>query len=80
MLYDCVIADMCLSSAEAEDEPQSRTKLMRLLDSVTDALVWAISKLGLSFQQRSTRLAHLLMLLSHIRHVRYRVSAYSMKL
>ncbi|KAF7690266.1 estrogen receptor 2a [Silurus meridionalis] len=62
-------SNMCLSSPEADDDPQSRTKLMQLLDSVTDALVWAISKMGLSFQQRSTRLAHLLMLLSHIRHV-----------
>ncbi|TSK58057.1 Estrogen receptor beta-1 [Bagarius yarrelli] len=62
-------SNMCLSSAEADHEPQSKTKLMQLLDSVTDALVWAISKMGLNFQQRSTRLAHLLMLLSHIRHV-----------
>uniref|UniRef100_A0A8B9LTJ4 Estrogen receptor 2a n=1 Tax=Astyanax mexicanus TaxID=7994 RepID=A0A8B9LTJ4_ASTMX len=64
-------SNMCLSSAEGGEELQSRTKLLQLLDSVTDALVWAISKTGLSFQQRSARLAHLLMLLSHIRHVRY---------
>ncbi|XP_062858289.1 estrogen receptor 2a [Trichomycterus rosablanca] len=62
-------SNMCLSSAEGEDEPHSRMKLMQLLDSVTDALVWAISKMGLNFQQRSARLAHLLMLLSHIRHL-----------
>ncbi|KAI4890798.1 hypothetical protein NFI96_001406 [Prochilodus magdalenae] len=62
-------SNMCLSSAEGGEEPQSRTKLLQLLDSVTDALVWAISKTGLSFQQRSARLAHLLMLLSHIRHL-----------
>lgn len=37
-----------------------------------DALVWAISKLGLSTQQQTLRLGHLTMLLSHIRHVRYR--------
>lgn len=67
----CVIADMCLSSSEGGEELQSRSKLLCLLDSVTDALVWAISKTGLNFQQRSTRLAHLLMLLSHIRHLRY---------
>uniref|UniRef100_A0A8C0YVT1 Estrogen receptor 2a n=2 Tax=Cyprinus carpio TaxID=7962 RepID=A0A8C0YVT1_CYPCA len=60
---------MCLSSSEGGEELQSRSKLLCLLDSVTDALVWAISKTGLSFQQRSTRLAHLLMLLSHIRHL-----------
>lgn len=68
----CVIADMCLSSSEGGEELQRRSKLLCLLDSVTDALVWAISKTGLSFQQRSTRLAHLLMLLSHIRHLRYK--------
>ncbi|XP_030627113.1 estrogen receptor 2a [Chanos chanos] len=61
-------SNLCLSSSEGE-ELQSRTKVMRLLDSVTDALVWAISKTGLSFQQRSTRQARLLMLLSHIRHL-----------
>ncbi|XP_051954267.1 estrogen receptor beta-1 isoform X2 [Xyrauchen texanus] len=62
-------SNMCLSSSEGGEELQSRSKLLCLLDSVTDALVWAISKTGMSFQQRSTRLAHLLMLLSHIRHV-----------
>ncbi len=71
-LHFCVIADMCLSSSEGGEELQSRSKLLGMLDSVTDALVWVISKTGLSFQQRSTRLAHLLMLLSHIRHLRYR--------
>lgn len=72
-LWTCVIVDMCLGSSEGGEDLQSRSKLLCLLDSVTDALVWAISKTGLSFQQRSTRLAHLLMLLSHIRHVRYSV-------
>nr|ADC80695.1 estrogen receptor beta [Cirrhinus molitorella] len=62
-------SNMCLSSSEGAEELQSRSKLLCLLDSVTDALVWAISKTGMSFQQRSTRLAHLLMLLSHVRHV-----------
>nr|AAK16742.1 estrogen receptor beta [Danio rerio] len=62
-------SNMCLGSSEGGEDLQSRSKLLCVLDSVTDALVWAISKTGLSFQQRSTRLAHLLMLLSHIRHV-----------
>ncbi|XP_046904559.1 estrogen receptor 2b [Hypomesus transpacificus] len=62
-------SNMCTSSPETAEEQESRGKLLRLLDSVTDALVWTISKLGLSFQQQSARLAHLLMLLSHIRHV-----------
>ncbi|XP_069017741.1 estrogen receptor 2a [Embiotoca jacksoni] len=62
-------SNMCLSSSEGSEEPQSRSKLLRLLDAVTDALVWAIAKTGLTFRQQYTRLAHLLMLLSHIRHV-----------
>lgn len=62
-------SNMCLSSSEGGDELQRRSKLLCLLDGVTDSLVWAIAKRGHSFQQQSTRLAHLLMLLSHIRHV-----------
>ncbi|KAL7388788.1 hypothetical protein ABVT39_020719 [Epinephelus coioides] len=61
-------SNMCLSPTEGSDELQSRSKLLRLLDAVTDALVWAIAKTGLTFRQQYTRLAHLLMLLSHIRH------------
>ncbi|XP_077443466.1 estrogen receptor 2a [Stigmatopora argus] len=62
-------SNMCLASSEGSDEVESRSKLLRLLDAVTEALVWAIAKTGLPFPQRCTRLAHLLMLLSHIRHV-----------
>ncbi|XP_072301381.1 estrogen receptor 2a [Eucyclogobius newberryi] len=61
-------SNMCLSSSDASEEVQSRSKLLCLMDAVTDALVWAIAKTGLSFRQQYTRLAHLLMLLSHIRH------------
>ena len=63
--------DMCTSSPQTAEELESRNKLLRLLDSVIDALVWAISKMGLSTQQQTLRLGHLTMLLSHIRHVRY---------
>lgn len=69
-LCPCASPDMCLSSSEGSEELQSRTRLLRLLDAVTDALVWAIAKTGLTFRQQYTRLAHLLMLLSHIRHIR----------
>ncbi|XP_056152053.1 estrogen receptor 2b [Lampris incognitus] len=62
-------SNMCINSSETEEEAESRNKLLRLLDSVIDALVWAISKLGLSSQQQTLRLGHLTMLLSHIRHV-----------
>ncbi|KAI3367962.1 hypothetical protein L3Q82_026229 [Scortum barcoo] len=61
--------DLCSSSPQTAEELESRNKLLRLLDSVIDALVWAISKLGLSTQQQTLRLGHLTMLLSHIRHV-----------
>ncbi|KAK2889936.1 estrogen receptor 2a isoform X2 [Channa argus] len=62
-------SNMCLSSPEGSEELQSCSKLLHLLNAVTDALVWAIAKSGLTFRQQYTRLAHLLMLLSHIRHV-----------
>ncbi|TNN48854.1 Estrogen receptor beta [Liparis tanakae] len=66
---------MCLSASEGGEELQSRSKLLRLLDAVTDALVWAIAKTGLTFRQQYTRLAHLLMMLSHIRHASLRISS-----
>ncbi|KAJ8274860.1 hypothetical protein COCON_G00094850 [Conger conger] len=62
-------SNMYLVSPNSDDVLRSRNKLLRLLDSVTDALVWVIAKTGLSFQQQSARLAHLIMLLSHIRHL-----------
>ncbi|XP_066535674.1 estrogen receptor 2b [Hoplias malabaricus] len=64
-----ILLNSNMTSPEAEPELESRSKLLRLLDTVTDALVWAISRTGLSPQQQSARLAHLLMLLSHIRHL-----------
>uniref|UniRef100_A0A674D5X6 Estrogen receptor 2b n=1 Tax=Salmo trutta TaxID=8032 RepID=A0A674D5X6_SALTR len=62
-------SNICSTSPEMAEDLESRGKLQLLLDSMTDALVWAISKQGLSFQLQSTRLAHLLMLLSDIRHI-----------
>ncbi|XP_056150850.1 estrogen receptor 2a [Lampris incognitus] len=62
-------SNMCPGSLDGGEEMQKRSKLLGLLDAVTDALVWAIAKTGLTFRQQYTRLAHLLMLLSHIRHV-----------
>ncbi|XP_055989140.1 estrogen receptor beta isoform X2 [Sorex fumeus] len=54
--------------AAAAQETESGRKLTRLLNAVTDALVWVIAKSGISAQQQSMRLANLLMLLSHVRH------------
>ncbi|XP_063189656.1 estrogen receptor beta isoform X4 [Chroicocephalus ridibundus] len=50
------------------EEPESNRKLHHLLNVVTDALVWVIAKSGIPSQQQTTRLANLLMLLSHVRH------------
>ncbi|XP_012580165.1 PREDICTED: estrogen receptor beta isoform X2 [Condylura cristata] len=52
----------------APQEAESSQKLTHLLNAVTDALVWVISKSGIPSQQQSIRLANLLMLLSHVRH------------
>ncbi|XP_061632586.1 estrogen receptor 2b isoform X2 [Phyllopteryx taeniolatus] len=62
-------SNVCTSSPQTAEEFASRKKLLRLLDIVIDALVWSISKTGLSSQQQTLRLGHLTMLLSHIRHV-----------
>ncbi|KAG7334483.1 hypothetical protein KOW79_002890 [Hemibagrus wyckioides] len=64
-----ILLNSNMTSSESEKDLESRAKLLQLLDTVTDALVWAISQTGLSMQQQSARLAHLLMLLSHIRHL-----------
>ncbi|CAO2586655.1 Estrogen receptor beta [Lemmus lemmus] len=75
--YLCVKAMILLNSsmyplATASQEAESSRKLTHLLNAVTDALVWVIAKSGISSQQQSVRLANLLMLLSHVRHIRYK--------
>uniref|UniRef100_A0A3P8W675 Estrogen receptor 2b n=1 Tax=Cynoglossus semilaevis TaxID=244447 RepID=A0A3P8W675_CYNSE len=62
-------SNLCNSSPQTTEELESRNKMLQLLDSVIDALVWSISKLGLTTQQQTLRLGHLTMLLSHIRHI-----------
>ncbi|KAJ1107871.1 hypothetical protein NDU88_005258 [Pleurodeles waltl] len=54
--------------ATSSEEPESNRKIHQLLNAITDALVWIIAKSGIPFRQQSTRLANLLMLLSHVRH------------
>ncbi|XP_004682140.2 PREDICTED: estrogen receptor beta isoform X1 [Condylura cristata] len=71
--YLCVKAMILLNSnmyplTAAPQEAESSQKLTHLLNAVTDALVWVISKSGIPSQQQSIRLANLLMLLSHVRH------------
>lgn len=61
--------------AAATQEAESGRKLTHLLNAVTDALVWVIAKSGIPSQQQSVRLANLLMLLSHVRHARYRATS-----
>ncbi|XP_034784146.2 estrogen receptor beta isoform X2 [Acipenser ruthenus] len=74
--YLCLKVMLLLNStmfpgpSEKPEKSESRDNLLKLLDAITDALVWVISKKGLSLQQQSARLANLLMLLSHIRHAR----------
>lgn len=41
-----------------------------MLDNITDALIYCLSKSGASLQLQSRRQAQLLLLLSHIRHMR----------
>ncbi|XP_048218094.1 estrogen receptor beta isoform X2 [Perognathus longimembris pacificus] len=72
--YLCVKAMVLLNSSmyplsAASQEAESSRKLTHLLNAVTDALVWVIARSGLSAQQQSVRLANLLMLLSHLRHI-----------
>ncbi|XP_039770056.1 estrogen receptor beta isoform X2 [Ornithorhynchus anatinus] len=64
--YLCVKAMILLNSTP--DEPESGRKLHLLLGAVTDALMWVIEKSGIPCAQQSSRLAHLLLLLSHVRH------------
>lgn len=44
--------------------------VQNMLDTITDALIHHISQSGYSVQQQARRQAQLLLLLSHIRHMR----------
>uniref|UniRef100_UPI00398EE438 estrogen receptor 2a n=1 Tax=Pristiophorus japonicus TaxID=55135 RepID=UPI00398EE438 len=71
--YLCLKAMVLLNSSMfprsgVTEEHENREKLHKILDTITDTLIWCMSKSGVPPQQQATRLAHLLMLLSHIRH------------
>ncbi|XP_007908449.2 estrogen receptor beta [Callorhinchus milii] len=71
--YLCLKAMVLLNSSMfprsgVSEERENRGKLHKILDSITDTLIWCMNKSGVPSQQQATRLAHLLMLLSHVRH------------
>ncbi|XP_051871155.1 estrogen receptor 2a isoform X2 [Pristis pectinata] len=71
--YLCLKAMVLLNSSMfprsgVSEEQENREKLHKILDTITDTLIWCMSRSGVPPQQQATRLAHLLMLLSHIRH------------
>lgn len=49
---------------------EERDYIHRVLDKITDTLIHLMAKSGLSLQQQHRRLAQLLLILSHIRHMR----------
>ncbi|XP_009973979.1 estrogen receptor [Tyto alba] len=48
---------------------EERDYIHRILDKITDTLIHLMAKSGLSLQQQHRRLAQLLLILSHIRHM-----------
>ncbi|XP_055666920.1 estrogen receptor isoform X2 [Falco peregrinus] len=50
---------------------EERDYIHRVLDKITDTLIHLMAKSGLSLQQQHRRLAQLLLILSHIRHMRW---------
>nr|XP_009509681.1 PREDICTED: estrogen receptor-like [Phalacrocorax carbo] len=48
---------------------EERDYIHRVLDKITDTLIHLMAKSGLSLQQQHRRLAQLLLILSHIRHM-----------
>ncbi|XP_072128293.1 estrogen receptor 2a isoform X1 [Mobula birostris] len=71
--YLCLKAMVLLNSSmfprsRISEEQENREKLHKILDTITDTLIWCMSRSGIPPQQQATRLAHLLMLLSHVRH------------
>ena len=49
---------------------EEKDHIHRVLDKITDTLIHLMAKAGLSLQQQHRRLAQLLLILSHIRHMR----------
>uniref|UniRef100_A0A452T3G3 Estrogen receptor n=1 Tax=Ursus maritimus TaxID=29073 RepID=A0A452T3G3_URSMA len=49
---------------------EEKDHIHRVLDKITDTLIHLMAKAGLTLQQQHRRLAQLLLILSHIRHMR----------
>ncbi|XP_017657318.1 estrogen receptor isoform X2 [Nannospalax galili] len=58
-----LLLDSTLKSLEEKDH------IHRVLDKITDTLIHLMAKAGLTLQQQHRRLAQLLLILSHIRHM-----------
>lgn len=55
---------------------EEKDHIHRVLDKITDTLIHLMAKAGLTLQQQHRRLAQLLLILSHIRHMRWGSSGY----
>ena len=49
---------------------EEKDHIHRVLDKITDTLIHLMAKAGLTLQQQHRRLAQLLLILSHFRHMR----------
>ncbi|XP_059842314.1 estrogen receptor isoform X1 [Hypanus sabinus] len=73
--YICLKAIILLNSgvfpflSSTMEALNNSEQIQIILDKITDTLVHFITRAGLSLQQQSRRLAQLLLLLSHIRHM-----------
>lgn len=78
-LHDCVLFDslfLCVYSgvytflSSTLKSLEEKDHIHRVLDKITDTLIHLMAKAGLTLQQQHRRLAQLLLILSHIRHMR----------
>lgn len=58
---------------------EEKDHIHRVLDKIIDTLIHLMAKAGLTLQQQHRRMAQLLLILSHIRHMRWDIYACSQK-